>query len=103
MDAKKIVLILGLLVALLAAFVNIPYVGLVLLVLGLVKGVIGVADSDRILFLVMAVALGSVAGSLDVVPELGHILTAILMNVSAFISAAALAVIGKMFLEKLTD
>ena len=103
MNAQKIVLIVGLVLALVAGFVNLPYATFALVVLGLVLGFLGIGDSDRFLFLVMTVALATVAGSLGVVPEIGKLLTAILSNVSVLISAAAIIVIGKILAEKITS
>lgn len=103
MDMKKVVLVLGLLVAVIAALIKIPYIALLLVLLGLVKGAVYVDESDQLFFMVLAVALASVAGSLDVIPGLGPYLTAMLTNISAFISTAALAVILKFFMRKIMD
>ncbi len=103
MNAKKIVLIVGLVLALVAGFVNVPYAAFALIVLGLMLGFLGIGDSDRLLFLVMTVALATVAGSLGVVPEIGKLLTVIVSNVSAMISAAAVVVIGKILAAKITS
>lgn len=103
MNVNKIILIVGLVLALVAAFVDVPYAAFALIVLGLVLGFLGIGDFDHVLFLVMAVALATVAGSLGVVPEIGDLLTAILTNVSALISAAAIVVIGKILSTKITS
>lgn len=103
MNAIKIILIAGLVLALIAAFVNIPYVAFALIALGLVLGFLGIGDSNRTLFLVMAIALATVAGSLDMVPEIGGFLTTILANVSALISAAAIVVIGKILATSISS
>lgn len=102
-NAIRTILIVGLVLALVGAFVDVPYAAFALIVFGLVLGFLGIGDSDRLLFLVMAVALATVAGSLDVVPEIGNFLTAILSNVSALISAAAIVVIGKILNARLTS
>jgi len=103
MNAVKIILIVGLVLALVAVFVNVPYVAFALIVLGLALGFLGIGDSDRLLFLVMAVALATFVGSLDMVPEIGGLLTTILANVSALISAAAIVVIGKILATRITS
>ncbi len=103
MNAKKIVLIVGLVLALVAGFVNVPYAAFALVVLGLVLGFLGIGDSDRLLFLVMTVTLATVAGSFGVVPEIGKLLTEIVSNVSAMISTAAIVVIGKILAAKITS
>ena len=102
-NAIKIILIVGLVLALVAAFVNVPYVAFALIVLGLALGFLGIGDSDRLLFLVMAIALATVVGSLELVPEIGGLLTTIFTNVSALISAAAIVVIGKILATKIAS
>ncbi|MCZ6854323.1 MAG: hypothetical protein O7G86_10425 [Gammaproteobacteria bacterium] len=64
MNAVNIIRIIAIAAAVIAAFVTIPYVAIAFIVLGLVIGFIGVEDDRRILFLVMAVALTTVAGGL---------------------------------------
>jgi len=103
MNTSKIILIIGLVLALVAAFVDVPYAAFALIVLGLILGFLGIGDSDRLLFLMMAVALAAVAGSLEVVPEIGTLLTAMLTNVSALVSAAAIVVIGKILAARMTS
>ncbi len=103
MTAKKIVLIAGLALGVVAAFINVPYAEFALVILGLALGFLGIGDSDRLLFLVMAVALATVAGSLSVVPDIGKLLTAILSNVSTLISAAAIVLIGKILAASATS
>jgi len=102
-NAIKMVLIVGLVLALVGAFVDVPYAAFGLVILGLVLGFLGIGDSDRLLFLVMAIALATVANSLDVVPEIGSFLTAILSNASALISAAAIVVVGKMLTARISS
>lgn len=103
MDAMRIVLIVGLALALIAAFVTVPYGAFALIVLGLALGLLGIGDADRLLFLMLAVALAMVAGSLEAVPDIGAFLTAILENVSVFISAAAIVVIGKILATRVAS
>ncbi|UCG72858.1 MAG: hypothetical protein JSV45_00280 [Chromatiales bacterium] len=102
-NAIKITLIVGLVLALVGAFIDVPYGAFALIILGLVLGFLGIGDSDRLLFLVMAVALATAANSLDVVPEIGDFLTAILSNASALISAAAIVVIGKILTARISS
>lgn len=103
MNAIKIILIVGMVIALVAVFINVPYVTFALIVLGLVLGFMGIGDSDRLLYLMVAVTLATVAGSLDVVPEVGNLLTAFLENVSAMISAAAIVVVGRILAARITS
>ena len=102
MSADKIVLIIGLILAIIAAFVTNAYLGMAVVILGIIVGIMGVTDSERLLFLVLAIALATVAGSIDVIPVVGHYVTAILTSVSALISASAATVIVKIIIEKVT-
>ena len=93
MKFGKITLILGLVVAVVAVFVEIPYVFVALAVLGLIVGITD--DSDQVTVLVTALALMAVHGALNEVPAVGTYITGILGGVSSLINAAALAVIVK--------
>ena len=93
MKFGKITLILGLVVAVVAVFVEIPYVAVALAVLGLIVGITD--DSDQVTVLVTALALAAVHGALNEVPAVGTYITGILGGVSSLINAAALAVIAK--------
>ncbi len=102
MNAVNIMRIIAIAAAVIAAFVTIPYVAIAFIVLGLVIGFIGIEDDRRILFLVMAVALTTVAGSLGGIPMAGEYLTAILTNLSTVINAGAVAVIMMIMYERVT-
>jgi hypothetical protein len=103
MNAIKIIRLVALVLAVIAAFVTIPYVALAFIVLGLLIGFMGVPEERRLLFLVMAVALAMVAGALDPIPVIGTYLTAMLTNASAIINAGAVAVILMIFKERITE
>ena len=57
MSPVKIIRIVALAVAIIAVFVTIPYVALIMVVLGLAAGFMGVSSEERVLYLVFAVAL----------------------------------------------
>jgi hypothetical protein len=103
MDALKIIRLVALALAVIAAFVEIPYVALAFIVLGLVIGFMGVPEERRLLFLVMAVTLAMVADALNPVPAIGEYLTAILTNASTVLNAGAVAVILMIFKDRLTE
>ena len=103
MDTVKIIRLAALAVAIIAAFVAIPYIALILVVLGLALGFMGVPEERRLLFLVTAVALTSVAGALGPIPVVGEYLTAILTNISAAINAAAVAVIIMIIKDRISE
>ena len=103
MNALKIIRIVALALAVIAAFVTIPYVALAFIVLGLAIGFMGVTEDRRVLFLVMAGVLAMVANTFDPVPAIGTYLTAILTNASAVLNAGAVAVILMIIKERITE
>ena len=102
MNAVNIIRIIAIAAAVIAAFVTIPYVAIAFVVLGLIIGFIGIEEDRRILFLVMAVALTTVAGGLGGIPMAGEYFTAILTNLSTVINAGAIAVILMIVYERVT-
>ncbi len=103
MDIVKIIRLVAIAVAVIAAFVAIPEIALILAALGLAIGFMDVAEDRRLIFLVTAVALSSVADSLGVIPAVGEYITGILTNVSSIVNAAAVAVILMAIKDRLTD
>ena len=103
MSPIKIIRWVALAIAVIAAFVTIPYVALLFIALGLAAGFMGVSSDERILYLVFAIVLAQVAGALGPIPQVGGYLSDILGNLSTIVNAAALAVILTMFKERLMD
>jgi hypothetical protein len=103
MDAAKILRLVGLLLAIVAAFVSIPYATEIMIVLGLAIGFVGVTEERRMLFMVLAITLNFVANALDPLPAIGVYLTAILGNVSTIVNAGAVAVIVMIVKDRLTE
>ncbi len=101
MSPVSIIRWIAIAIAVVSAFVAIPYGVLAMVVLGAVLGFMGVTADDRILYLVVAVALGSVASGLGAIPAVGEYITAILTNVSTIVNAGAAVVIVVMTKEKL--
>lgn len=101
MSPVSIIRWIAIAIAVVSAFVAIPYGVLAMVVLGAVLGFMGVTADDRILYLVIAVALGSVASGLGAIPAVGEYITAILTNVSTIVNAGAAVVIVVMTKEKL--
>ena len=93
MSLIQIVRLVAIAVAVIGAFVEIPEAGLIIAILGLVIGAIGVEADRATAFLVSAVALSIVAGSLGSIPEVGEYASSILGNASAIFNAGAVAVI----------
>lgn len=103
MSPIKIVRIVALLLAVVMAFVTIPYGGLALAVLGLAIGFMGVSEDRRVLFLVMTAAVTVSAGSLGVVPAVGGYLTAIFTNAAAVLQAGSLAVFLMIAKDRISE
>ena len=103
MDTIKIIRIVAIAIAVIAAFIEIPYIALAFIVLGLAVGFMGVPEERRLIYMVTAVTLALVANSLGPIPLVGEYLTAILSNVSTIVNAGALAVILMIFKDRITE
>ena len=104
MDTAKIVRIVALVVAIAAAFVAIPQIGLIIVVVGIALGFLAVTEERRLMFLVTAVALAQVAGAFGAIPAgIGGYITDIMTNVSSIVNAAALTVILMIIKDRLTE
>jgi hypothetical protein len=103
MGVVKILRIITLLIAIVAAFVSLPYVALALVILGFAAGIMGVEEDRRQMYLLMAVALSMVSGAMEPVPMLGGYITSILGNISMAVNAGAVAVICTMIYERMME
>ena len=92
MNVQKILGLLGLAVAIVGAFVTIPYAALILLVLGLVIGW-SIAPEHHVRVIVSALALYAFAGAFTAVPTIGVYLQAIVTNIGQLAAGAALTII----------
>jgi len=92
MGVDKIVKLVGVIVAIVAAFVAIPYSAVIVALLG-IAGAWFIADDDRMRFLVAAIALNMAQGGLDAIPAVGPILTTALGGLNGLLLAAAATVI----------
>jgi hypothetical protein len=93
-NAFKIVGWLGLAIAVIGAFVEIPYAGLLLVLLGLVGGY-AMAAEDHVRVLVSALVLAGLSGVLTNIPEIGSYLTSIYSAAGTFAAGAALMIITR--------
>jgi hypothetical protein len=90
----KIVGWVAIAIAVLGAFIDIPYAGLLLVLLGLAAGY-AIAAEDHVRVLVSALVLTSLSGVLMNIPELGQYLTSIFSAAGTFAAGAALTIITR--------
>lgn len=95
MNPFKIIGWVALAIAIVGAFMEIPYSGLILLVLGLVIGV-AIAAEDHVRVLVTALVLTSLSGVFAAnIPNIGGYLTGIYANVGLVAAGIALTIITR--------
>ncbi|MGH8197075.1 MAG: hypothetical protein ACRETI_02795 [Steroidobacteraceae bacterium] len=94
MNPFKIIGWVAIAIAVVGAFVEIPYAGLILVLLGLAAGVAMVAE-DHVRVLVSALVLTSLSGVLMNVPEIGQYLTSIFSAAGTFAAGAALMIVSR--------
>lgn len=94
MNPVKVIGWAALLIAVVGAFADIPYAGAILVVLGLVAGWT-IAAEDHVRVLVSALVLGTLAGVLNEIPEIGGYLAKIFNAVGVFAAGAALTIISR--------
>lgn len=93
MNVQKILGLIGVLLAIVGAFVTIPYLGLILLVLGLIIGY-SIVGEHHVRVIVSAIALGMFASAFTAVPgEIGTYLAEIVANLGRLAAGAALSII----------
>ncbi len=99
MDLAKIVRLVAILFAVVAALVAIPQSAVIIAVLGLVGGWF-VEEERRLNYMVLALTLALVHGALSPIPVVGGYLTDILGSVSALINAGACTVIVMAIVDR---
>ena len=92
MSIIKVLGIVSVLLAIVGAFVAIPYLAAILVVLGLIGGA-SIAAEDHVRVIVTALALNSLAGVLTNIPEIGHYLTSIVANLGLMVAGGAITII----------
>ena len=80
--------------AVVGAFIEIPYIGLILLLLGLVVGV-SIATEDSVRVLATALVLASLSGVFMNIPEVGEYLTKIFSAGGVFVAGGAMTMISR--------
>lgn len=94
MNPFKIVGWVAIAIAVLGAFVDIPYAGMLLVLLGLAAGY-AVAAEDHVRVLVSALVLTSLSGVLMNIPEVGPYLTSIFSAAGTFVAGGALMIVTR--------
>lgn len=102
MTVYKIFGLIGVALAVIAAFVTIPYVALALPICGLFVGWATPADS-HVRVIVTALALTAFAGAFNSAPAVGPYLTAIIANGGLFVAGAALMIIFRNIYNRLRN
>ena len=92
MSLQKIILLVALLVAVIAAFATIPYAALVLAILGLIGG-FWIVPEEHVRVIVSALALRYFADTFGTIPQIGLNVTAIIGNIGLIAAGAALMII----------
>ena len=92
-------------VALIAAFVAVPEAVLILTVIGLVVGVMGDMEdsSNRVYWLIVAMALATVSGAASPLPVIGGPISDIMGNMSTLMSAVALGLLMNAMKERIIN
>jgi hypothetical protein len=105
MGVLKILRLLGMAAALIAAFVAVPEAVLILTVLGLVVGVMGDMEdnSNRLYWLIVAIALTTVSGAASPLPVIGGPISDIMGNMSTFMNAVALGLLMNAMKERIIN
>ena len=99
----RIAFIIGLALAILAGFMDFPWVWWVLAVLGLIVGLLNVTGEETQAFLLAAIGLILSASSVQQLPYVGDQLTRILSNIVVFIAPAVLIVALKSLFATAKD
>jgi hypothetical protein len=90
----KIVGWVAIAIAIIGAFVEVPYAGLLLVLLGLAAG-FAIATEDHVRVLVSALVLSMLTGVLLNIPEIGTYLTDIFNAAGTFAAGAALMIVTR--------
>jgi len=96
----KICGIIGMLIALAAAFTHIPYAVVLMIIAGIIVG-ISVATEDSVRVIVTALALPVVGAGLNELPSVGPYITSILGNFGHVVGGVALLVMLRNIVNRL--
>ena len=100
MNIYKIIGIIGLLIAIAAAFVKIPYAMVLMAIAGVIVA-LNIATEDSVRVIVSAIAIPVVAGLFNALPAVGTYVTAIITNIGYVIGGAALLIILRNVINRM--
>lgn len=100
MNIYKIVGIIGLLIAIVAAFMKVPFAMELIAIAGIIVA-LGIAVEDSVRVIVSAIALPMVADLFNGLPGIGNYVTSILTNLGYLIGGAALLIILRNMYNRL--
>jgi hypothetical protein len=92
MNAQKIAGLIGILLAIVGAFVSIPYAAAILLILGLFIG-LSIIPDHHIRVMVSALVLAGLSHTFDAIPQIGSYLATILSSFGVLTAGAALMIV----------
>lgn len=92
MKFMNILGLIGAALAIVGAFVTIPSLAAVLVILGLIAGFM-IDGPDHVRVIVSALALAALAGTLNAIPSVGGYLTTIVSNFGVILAGAAIMII----------
>jgi hypothetical protein len=93
-NIQKIIALVALAIAVVAAFVNFPYAAAILVVLGIPIGLWTPADA-HVRLLVSALVLTGLGHAFDALPAVGLSIGSIIVNVGIVVAGAALTIVFK--------
>jgi hypothetical protein len=92
MKLEKILGLIAVILAIVGAFVTIPYLAAALVIIGLVIG-FSIDAADHVRVIVSALALTALAGALSSIPAIGGHLTSIVSSLGVVAAGAAIMII----------
>jgi hypothetical protein len=92
MKLEKILGLIAVILAIVGAFVAIPYLAAALVIIGLIVG-LSIDGADHVRVIVSALALTALAGALGGIPAIGSHLAGIVSNLGVTAAGAAIMII----------
>lgn len=102
MNTRKIVGLVSLAIAVIAAFVPFPYAALILALLGIPTGLAILGDT-HVRVLVSALVLNLLGHAFDAIPVVGPYVGAIILNIGIWAAGAALTIVFKNLYARIKE